>query len=245
MHFKGNGILLDIEGTTSSIRFVYDVMFPYVRTHLRDYLERAWDAPEPAEARDLIARDAGHDSFAAWNGGGTSKDTGLDLVVDEVERLMDGDVKATGLKQLQGLIWHDGFASGELIAQVYDDVPEALKRWQQASLDVRIYSSGSIAAQKLFFGHSEHSDLLHYFKGHYDTTIGGKKESDSFTRICADMNQPPEQVLFVSDVLAELDAACAAGLQTALSVRPENPPVDADHSHPVVTDFSQIEVSSR
>ena len=159
----------------------------------------------------------------------------------EAIRLMDADVKATGLKELQGLIWQEGYAAGQLRSHVYPDVPSALRRWSEAGLDLRIFSSGSIAAQKVFFAHTEAGDLLSLFRGHYDTTSGPKREADSYRRIAADMKMPPSAILFLSDVTQELDAATAAGMRTALVVRPGNAPA-AGHRHPVVTDFGEIEV---
>lgn len=148
------GILLDIEGTTSSISFVYDVMFPFVRRELEAYLTNHWGEPELTAACEAIARDAGNTSLSASR----------DSIQAEVIRLMDGDVKTTGLKQLQGLIWDAGFKSGEMKAHVYDDVPPAIAAWNSAGLDVRIYSSGSVQAQKLFFGHTIAGNLLPLFR---------------------------------------------------------------------------------
>lgn len=225
------GVLLDIEGTTSSVSFVYDVMFPFARRELDAYLDKAWRTPECRAACAQIARDAGHESLAADR----------DAVRDEVVRLMDGDIKATGLKELQGLIWEHGFQSGELLAHVYDDVPPALLRWNGSGLDVRIYSSGSIQAQKLFFGHTEFGNLLPQFRGHYDTTTGPKREAGSYTAIAAAFELPPSDVVFLSDVTAELDAARTAGMQTVLVLRPGNKPVDEGHGHKVISSFAQLE----
>src|SRR6185312_10753603 len=200
MHFSGRGILLDIEGTTSSVSFVYDVMFPYVRKHLTFEVFANWLEPEYLAAFDAIARDAGHESLDAWLK--TQKLTrenplrAADVVCKEVLRLMDADVEATGLKQLQGLIWQGGFESGELKAHVYDDVPPALNAWNAAGKDVRVYSSGSVQAQKLFFGHTIFGDLLPQFRGHYDTTTGPKKEADSYQKIAADFKLPTSEILF-------------------------------------------------
>ena len=151
MHFTGHGILLDIEGTTSSIRFVYDVMFPYARHELETYLRDQWGSEALEQTCDLIAKDAGHASWNDWSAGVDSDERAQQLVRDEVLRLMDGDVKATGLKQLQGLIWRAGFEHGAMRAHVYDDVPPALSAWNEAGRDLRIYSSGSIAAQRASF----------------------------------------------------------------------------------------------
>ncbi len=233
------GILLDIEGTTSSISFVYDVMFPFARRELAGFLASRWTDADVQAACEHIARDAGHDSLAVW----AAKTTHVEIqstVIAEVERLMDQDVKATGLKQLQGLIWQLGFESGELRAHVYDDVPAALSSWHQAGCDLRIYSSGSVTAQELFFAHTTAGDLLPLFRGHYDTTTGPKREPASYHAITLDFRFPAEDILFISDIPAELDAARAAGLETRLCCRPENPPVEDDHGHRRITSFAQL-----
>jgi enolase-phosphatase E1 len=241
------GILLDIEGTTSSISFVYDVMFPYVRKHLTFEVFANWMEPAYGEAFDAIARDAGHASLDDWlKQHQLTRDNPLraaELVCKEVTRLMDADVKATGLKQLQGLIWESGFQSGELKAHVYDDVPPALAAWNAAGKDVRIYSSGSVQAQKLFFGHTLAGKLLPLLSGHYDTTTGPKREAASYQKIAGDFGLPPEDIWFLSDVVAELDAAGAAGMQTALVVRPGNAPMDDSAApHSLIRSFVDAEV---
>src|SRR5437868_2040157 len=238
------GILLDIEGTTSSISFVYDVMFPYVRKHLTFEVFSNWMEPEYIEALHGIARDAGHESLDSWlKQQGLSRDNplrGAEVVCKEVTRLMDTDAKTTGLKALQGLIWQSGFDSGELKAHIYDDVPPALAAWNAAGKDVRIYSSGSVQAQKLFFGHTIAGNLLPMFRGHYDTTTGPKKEAESYRKIAAEFGLPPREIMFLSDVVAELDAARAAGMQTVLVIRPGNAAAAAGHSHRVVENFGDI-----
>ena len=243
MKFSGRGILLDIEGTTSSISFVYDVMFPFVRRELGKYLRVNWGSPALNEVCDLIAKDAGYESFLVWCGNRGEEDEHQQLLREEVLRLMDGDVKATGLKALQGLIWRSGFESGEMRAHVYDDVLPAIQAWNDAGCDVRIFSSGSIAAQKLFFGHTVVGNVLHLFQDHYDTTIGAKKEAASYREIAQDFGLPPTQILFLSDVTDELDAARAGGLQTGLCKRPGNTKIATGHGHPEITSFDQIELS--
>src|SRR4029453_12525273 len=248
MHVPPRGILLDIEGTTSSVSFVYDVMFPYVRKHLTFEVLTNWDEPDYIAAHEAIARDAGYESLATWlSTHRLSRNNPLkaaDIVCREVIRQMDADLKATGLKQLQGLIWKAGFESGALLAHVYDAVPPALEAWNAAGKDVRIYSSGSVQAQKLFFGHTIAGDLLGHFRGHYDTTTGPKKEEDSYRKIAADFDIPPDEVLFLSDVVAELDAARTAGLQTALVVRPGNAPgqTSTGDPHAQIASFAQLEL---
>lgn len=224
------GILLDIEGTTSSISFVVDVMFPLARRDVRALLDQHFTREDVAKAVQLMESDAGR------------KLPTPEAVAAEAYRLMDGDVKSTGLKQLQGIVWDDAFVRGQLVAHLYDDVAPALRRWNQSGLDCRIYSSGSIQAQKKFFGYSVAGDLLSLLRGHYDTTTGGKKEAASYTKIASAMSLPPGEILFVSDVVAELDAARAAGMQTRLSLRPGNPS-QPPNDHTPITSFEQILVA--
>jgi enolase-phosphatase E1 len=153
---------------------------------------------------------------------------------------MDGDVKATGLKQLQGMIWELGFRSGELVAEVFDDVPEALRRWRASGIDIRIYSSGSIAAQKLFFGHTRCGDLTPLLSGFYDTTTGPKRVSESYVSIAKDWRLMPGEILFVSDVPEELNAAIKAGYQTALAIRPGTAAIADAHKHLSISNMNQI-----
>jgi enolase-phosphatase E1 len=234
-----SGIVLDIEGTTTSIAFVYEVLFPYARAQLATFLREHWDDDDVVRARQQMARDAGANSFAEW-----CNDLALAqvqrLLRDEVIALMDKDAKATGLKQLQGLIWREGFESGALRAHVYDDVPPALADWHQRCLDVRIYSSGSMTAQQLLFGHTRHGDLRPYLRGYYDTTTGPKKDASSYHCIADDMRIAPARLLFFSDVLAELDAAHSAGWQTRLVVRPGNAAVASAHGHGEIYEFSRL-----
>lgn len=233
-------ILLDIEGTTSSISFVHDVMFPFVLQRLESFLEQQWQRSDVQQACQQIAVDAGHASLASWQQ--TAQPPSLQaLVATEVRRLMAGDVKATGLKALQGLIWEEGFASGELVAHVYPDVLPAIRHWRALDLDVRIYSSGSIAAQKLFFGHiAEVGNCLDLFTGHYDTTSGSKREPDSYRSIARDWGLPAGKILFISDLAAELLAARSAGLQVCASVRPGNASLPVEFDVRRIQSFDQV-----
>jgi enolase-phosphatase E1 len=141
------------------------------------------------------------------------------------------------------LIWESGFRTGALQAHVYPDVLPAITAWRHRGIDVRIYSSGSIAAQRLFFGHvAGHGDCLPLFSGHYDTTSGSKRESASYTRIARDWGLPPQQLLFVSDIAAELDAALAAGLQVVASIRPGNAALPETRTWPSIDSFAQLEL---
>ena len=238
--FGGRGILLDVEGTTSSISFVYDVLFPFARRHVGDFLaRRAGDPAVRAVAAQLEAQ---------ASGGQPAADHLADLYDPAVTtrvalaalQLMDRDAKVTPLKELQGMIWKGGFDSGELVAHVFEDVPPALAHWADSGLDVRIYSSGSIDAQRLFFAHTAAGDLTPHLRGHYDTTTGPKREAASYRAIAADMGLEPQEILFVSDVGAELDAAREAGMATALAVRPGNRDPGGRLEHESLTSFADI-----
>jgi enolase-phosphatase E1 len=242
IRFAGKGILLDIEGTACSVSYVYDVLFPYARRELPGFLRRHWRESALMHACELLAHDVGVPDASAWLGSKAATQEAIGSIVEEVERLMDADVKATGLKELQGLIWKEGYARGDLRSQVFPDVPRCLAAWQSASMDVRIFSSGSAEAQVSFFSHTEYGDLETFLNGHYDTTTGSKKEAASYLAIAADMCLEPRLILFISDVTAELDAARAAGMHTGLTDRPGNAPVAAGHGHPVIASFSEIEL---
>ncbi len=236
---KVRGILLDIEGTTSSISFVHDVMFPFVLQRLDQFIAEHFSHPDVRAAGEQIAKDAGQESLDGWSNATGQQPSAL--VIVEVKRLMAVDAKATGLKALQGLIWDGGFRSGQLVAHVYPDVIPTIKLWRQSGFDVRIYSSGSIAAQKLFFGHlAGEGNCLALLSGHYDTSIGGKKESASYRRVAQDWGLAREEILFVSDIAGELQAAQEAGLQVCASIRPGNAELPASLDVPRITSFTQI-----
>jgi len=231
IHFSGKGILLDIEGTTSSVHFVYDEMFPFAKREIPGYVESHWGEEELVHALNLLAVDAGHESLAVWCGK-ESEYQQKKTAIAEAMNQMESDAKATGLKQLQGLVWESGFKSGELQAHIYEDVLPAIQAWSDLDKDIRIYSSGSIGAQKLFFSHTIQGNILPLIRGHYDTTTGPKKEVTSYETIVEQFGLAAEQILFISDIVDELDAAAKAGLQTALSSRPRNAEQPAGHSRP-------------
>ncbi len=217
-----NAVLLDIEGTTTSISFVYDKLFPYARAQMSAWVEAAEACGELDELMPLIAAD--HD-IEVREGNDPPPLDGSDGVSAFLLRLMDNDRKATGLKAVQGRIWSAGYADGSLQGHVYDDVPEALGRWAEREIPVYIYSSGSIAAQKLLFGASSAGDLLDLLQGHFDTTTGPKKEALSYRRIAESIGCEPSSIRFVTDSIDEARAAAEAGLQVALSVREGNAPL--------------------
>ncbi len=209
MTVKPKAILLDIEGTTSSISFVADELFPYARKHLAAFV-----ANNPEISAPILAEVPGDDPVAT------------------LLQWIDEDRKATPLKTLQGLIWAEGYADGTLKGHVYPDTPEALRRWNAAGIPVHIYSSGSIAAQKLIFGHSIAGNLLPLLSGHFDTTTGGKREAESYAKIAAALGLAPPDILFISDIQPEIDAARAAGVAALLIAR------DSDSGD--VRDFSEV-----
>jgi enolase-phosphatase E1 len=220
------GILLDIEGTTTPISFVYDVLFPYARAHVRENL-----AAEDVEALRL--------SYEADLRNGFSPPAWSDVPVDYVHWLMDQDRKSTALKNLQGKIWLTGYQRGALHGEVFEDVPLALGRWHQAGFDVRIYSSGSKLAQQLLFSSTKSGDLTKFLNGYFDTTSGPKIESESYALISRAFACASGEILFVSDVVRELDAARTAGMQTALCIRPGNHP-QVPGSHRTISNFEEI-----
>lgn len=215
-------VLLDIEGTTSSISFVHEVMFGYVRTHLDSFLGQHLESEALQPVLRQLAIDAELDP-ENW----LPKEVQLkrQAVTSHVIGCMDRDQKTTGLKSLQGMIWKDGFASGALKAHLFPEVAPQLHTWKSQGLDLRIYSSGSKKAQILFFGHTLEGNLLPLFSAHYDTTIGGKKQADSYRKIAEEIGSPADTILFLSDLYDELVAASEAGMQVMASVRPGNAPL--------------------
>ena len=242
IEFAGRLILLDIEGTTSNLAFVHEVLFPYARQRVADYLTAHRGSGPVRDALEQVARDAGAANFAAWCPHPADSAEAVAWVVAQVHRLMDADSKQTGLKQLQGLIWEDGYRDGTLRSHVFPEVPACLRVWKAAGLVLCIYSSGSVAAQKLFFTHTVAGDLTPLFSGYHDTTIGGKREPASYHAIAAEAQLPPGEILFLSDVPEELDAAQAVGYAVGLAERPGNRAV-SDQRHPRFHSFEEITVT--
>ena len=199
-------VVTDIEGTTSSIDFVHQVLFPYAKQHLRAYLR--------ANASEAAVQQVLHDVEALEH-----RDLSIDEAADVLERWIAEDRKVTPLKQLQGMIWAQGYAAGELKGHVYADTPPALKRWHAQGLKLYVYSSGSVDAQKLIFGHTDYGDLTPLFSGYFDTRVGGKRDAGSYETILQKTGFKGDEVLFLSDVGEELDAAREAGMQTLQLIR--------------------------
>ena len=236
-------ILLDIEGTTTPIAFVYDVLFPYVRTNLRRHLDVHGNEPAYRELfaelrQDRDASAAAGPDVPPWSD--ASPSSALVSVARYAEWLMDRDSKAGPLKQLQGRIWDDGYARGELVGDVFPDVRPALERWQDQGLSIGIFSSGSVLAQQLLFRHSTAGDLTPFLRWYFDPSVGVKTKAESYERIATHVGIPVASVLFVSDVVAELDAARNSGMQTRLAIRPGNKPVADGHGHVVIRTFDDL-----
>jgi len=220
-------ILTDIEGTTSSLSFVKDILFPYARACLADYVGAHRDNSEVRRCLDDVRAIAGAALTDAQ-------------VIEQLIRWIDEDRKITPLKALQGLIWEHGYKENAFQGHVYDDAANQLRAWQQRGLRLFVYSSGSVYAQKLIFGHTAFGNLTSLFAGYFDTTVGGKREADSYRKIALAINVPPQDILFLSDIKEELDAATTAGMQTVWLVR--DGAIDTHAAHRQVRDFNVIEV---
>ncbi len=214
-------------------------MFPYARRQLVDYCQSHWGESSLVQAIELLAQDAGFQSSDAWFASHAEL-TPQKIVTDFAAQLMDSDSKATGLKSLQGLLWRSGFETGQLRSHLFDDVLPALVQWQSMGIASAIYSSGSVTAQRLFFGHSIAGDLNPYFVANFDTTIGNKRETDSYRRIAEQLACDPPAILFLSDIAAELDAAKLAGMQTVAVVRPGNAPLPEDYVGERIESFEEL-----
>lgn len=220
---------MDIEGTTSSINFVYDVLFPYFRSNLFR-LKTMSEDPEVQRAfqqtRDL-----------ALKLDGATLET-IDDILVTLLKWSEEDRKITPLKTLQGILWKEGYASGELKGHVYGDVAPALKTWSESNITLAVFSSGSVVAQKLIFGHSIAGDLSRYFSAYFDTETGGKRETDTYEKIALSLQIKPGEILFLSDIVEELEAAKMSGLQTAQLIR-QGTNANWDIT---IHDFSEIEL---
>lgn len=236
-------ILLDIEGTTTPIDFVYQVLFPYARARMKDFLARHLEDEEVrAAVSDLMdeqARDE-HLPHTASTSPGRLDESQLEVVAAYARRLIDEDRKLTPLKTIQGRIWEEGYRSGELKGRVFPDVEPNLRRWFEEGRTTCIYSSGSVLAQRLLFANTEAGDLTEFIRDFFDTRVGRKTEPASYLKIAELRSRRPAEILFVSDVVAELDAASAAGLQTLLCVRPGNHTQPAADAHATISTFDEV-----
>lgn len=220
-------VVLDIEGTVSPLAAVHDVLFPYARDRIADWVHggRPGTSAVVADVRAALGGEAD-----------------LPAVVDTLVGWHDAGAKHSPLKTLHGLIWEQGFLAGELSGLVYPDVRPALAGWQRDTTAVWIYSSGSELAQRLWFSRTNDGDLLGYLTGHFDTVSGGpKREPDSYRRIAAVIGAPASEILFLSDSGAELDAARVAGWRTVGVRRPDNQQAELG-THPAISDLSELAI---
>ena len=225
---KIGAIVIDVEGTATSIAFVKEKLFPYARAHLADFVENHADDPEVAallaEARALAGR----------------ADFDTPHTIRLLQDWIDADKKATPLKTLQGLIWDDGFRRGELVGDVYPDVPPALRRWHDAGIKLYVYSSGSVQAQRLVFGYTPFGDLTPLFSGYFDTRVGSKLEQASYRVIAAAIDTPPGEILFLSDARRRTGRRAGGGA-TYDGARPRRGASPERHPHLVAKTFDEVE----
>lgn len=218
-------IVTDIEGTTTDINFVHEVLFPYAHAKLPDFLHANADTPAVAEQIDAVRSEM------------DAPNAPLEAVIDQLLHWIETDQKVTPLKALQGMVWADGYQRGDFKGHLYSDVAPALRQWKDLGKALYVYSSGSVQAQKLLFGYSDAGDLTPLFSGYFDTHIGHKREAAAYHRIVTELDLPPAAVLFLSDVVEELDAAKQAGMQTLQLVREGT---QAGNTHACVTRFDEI-----
>lgn len=240
-------IVLDIEGTTTPISFVTDVLFPYARDNVGRHLDATYDTTVTQDDIKLLRSQVEDDLKQGVAGAlpipsdDAGKEEVIAALVSNVGEMIKADRKITALKQLQGHIWNTGFQNNELKGVVFDDVPEALEKWHSLGIKVYIYSSGSRLAQRLLFGNSNYGDLRKYLCGFFDTTVGNKKETSSYVGITESLGvDNPSDILFVTDVYQEAVAAKAAGLEVIISVRPGNGPLPENHGFRTVNSFAEI-----
>lgn len=237
-HTKIRAVLLDIEGTTTPITFVYDVLFPYAKSHAEDFLRRHDGSQDVCEDLKALREQHAEDSVRGLKPPALERLNDPSSFVAYIHWLIDHDRKVTPLKFLQGKIWAEGYATGELRSQVFDDVSRALKRWREQGKLIAIFSSGSVLAQKLLFANTETGDLTLHLCGYFDTTVGSKTDPASYRRIAEAIGLSPMQIMFISDVTKELDAASAAGLEVLLCERPGNHP-QPQHNYKIVRSFDE------
>jgi enolase-phosphatase E1 len=219
-------IVTDIEGTTSALSFVKDVLFPYARQHLAAFVTDHGQEPAVRQLLKEAKQEAGNPDLSDAQ------------LIAQLQAWIDADRKVTPLKSLQGLIWEHGYRSGAYRGHVYDDAADKLRQWHAAGIKLYVYSSGSVYAQKLLFAHTEYGDLTPLFSGYFDTHVGHKREAAAYHAIARQLELPAGDILFLSDIEEELDAARDAGMQTRWLVRDGTPQRAAAHEQ--VTDFAAI-----
>lgn len=220
-------IVTDIEGTTSSLAFVKEVLFPYARQHIQQFIRDHASESDVAKLLDDVRAEAGRDLDIEASGA-------------QLVQWIDEDKKVTPLKALQGMIWEAGYRNGDFHGHVYDDAVHKLREWHHQGIKLYVYSSGSVHAQKLLFSHTAYGDLTPLFSGYFDTNIGHKRETASYAAIHSQLGLSPSEILFLSDVKEELDAARDVGMRTCWLVRDGQVQANAEHTQ--VANFEQIQL---
>ncbi len=219
-------VVTDIEGTTSSLSFVKDVLFPYARANIADFVRNNRDQPEVATLLQEVRKEA-------------ELEYDPETLISQLIDWIDQDRKVIPLKSMQGLIWETGYLQGDFQGHIYPDAVEVLRKWKNLGIDLYIYSSGSVHAQKLLFGHTAYGDLKPLFTGYFDTHAGGKKEAQSYRRIADRIKTIPQEILFMSDIEDELNAAGQTGIKTCWLVR-DRDVVDRYAAHLQARNFNEI-----
>jgi enolase-phosphatase E1 len=227
-----SAILLDIEGTTTPISFVHEVLFPFSRKHLASYLAENSDSPDVRDDLELLRKEYAED----LNSGNQPPP----LIEQYLYWLIDQDRKSPALKSLQGKIWEQGYNDGRLHSPVFADVRPAIEGWVEMGVSVNIFSSGSVLAQKLLFSHTDAGDLTKFIDRYFDTGVGKKNNSESYRIIAEALSMAADKILFVSDVIIELNAAAEAGMRTALCLRPGNAPQELTSQHDSIHSFDEM-----
>lgn len=222
-------IVTDIEGTTSSIDFVHKVLFPYARERIADFVRKNAENPEVREQIEAVGREVGDDHIP------------LEEAILHLLEWIDEDRKITPLKTLQGMLWEEGYRRGDFTGHIYPDAVEWLRRWHGQGIRLYVYSSGSVQAQKLLFAHSDAGDLTPLFSGYFDTTIGSKREAESYRLITEALELPPAEILFLSDMPAELEAAKTAGMSVLGLARQGEPMSTQAAAHRWCRDFGEVD----
>ena len=227
-------VLLDIEGTTTPIDFVHKTLFPYSKDRIGKFVETHFSKLNK-EVIQLV-EESGHDETYTVPVDPTEPGS----ISAYLEHLIDTDRKSTPLKSIQGMIWKEGYQSGELNSIVFDDVPPSLEQWTNESIRIAIFSSGSVLAQQLLFRYTDHGDLTKYISNYFDTNVGPKREPKSYRAIAVSINFQTSEIIFVSDIVEELDAARNAGMETALAVRKGNAPILSESAHLRISSFANL-----
>lgn len=223
-------VLTDIEGTITPISFVKDVLFPYSYENIQDFILKNKDNPLIIKILEDVKKVEG-------------KELSLEEIIQTLKRWIEEDRKITPLKEIQGLIWEEGYKSGKLKGYVYPDAYEKLKQWYENAIKLYVYSSGSVKAQKLLFSNTNFGDLNYLFSGYFDTNIGNKKEPISYTKIAQSIGLNPDEILFLSDNPDEIMAAAKAGMKVVRLVRPKDAEYIKDFPYPQVESFNQIDLT--